>query len=195
MKKSTIAIIATIVIILIAGGVFFFVKKDTNSAQGGAQNTQASVKLETAKDLQNLIDQMYEKSSNDMFGLETREIALNDEMAIQSYTGLKSTENLNKVVVSESMITSQAYSLALVKVKQGADVEAVKREMIENVDMRRWICVGADVAYATNYNDVIFLVMSSEEDAKPQYEAFKEIVGGNIGKELTREAEEIQFDF
>jgi len=62
----------------------------------------------------------------------------------------------------------------------------MKQEMLDNIDVRKWICVQAERVYVTNYNDVIFLVMASEEWAKPVYDEFKNLVGGKVGKELVR---------
>ncbi|MFR4318806.1 MAG: hypothetical protein ACLT2Z_04960 [Eubacterium sp.] len=45
------------------------------------------------------------------------------------------------------MITAQAYSVAIVKVKDNADVEKIKQEMLDNIDMRRWICVCRTIIY------------------------------------------------
>ena len=191
MKKSLVAILAAVVVIaLVVGGIFLL--------KGNGGSTGGNVKLETGKDLENLVDKIYEKSKLEMFGLETRELNLkdeNDEMAFPSYTGLQSSDNIETVVVSESMISATAYSLTIVKVKDGADVEAIKQEMANGVDMRKWICVQADVVLATNSGNVIFMVMSNKEDAKAQLDAFKSVVGGKFGKDVTREAEVIDFDF
>ena len=65
-----------------------------------------------------------------------------------------------------------------------------KKEIFDNIDMRRWICVSAEKLYITNYENVIFLVMSSEEWAKPVYEEFKKYVENDIGKELEKTEEE-----
>jgi hypothetical protein len=185
MKKSIIAIIVVVVIIALAvvGGVVASLNK-------GNENTSALVKIETTEDMENVITSIYEKSNNELYGLETMQLDLSDEMTLTAYTGLTSNENIENVVVSESMITSRAYSLVLVKVADKADVEAIKKEMVDNIDMSKWICVTAEVVYATNYDNLIFLVMSSDELAKPQYDAFKEIVGGQVGKELVRQSEE-----
>lgn len=180
MKKSIIFVIAIILIALVTGGFVLYINKKPEST--------TSVAFETAGDLESLIDSIYQKSGNQLFGLETRELDLSDE-ALTIYTGLSSNKDLDTVVISECMVTSKAYSLAIVKVNEGADVETIKQEMVDNVDMRRWICVEAEVVYATNYDNVIFLVMSTEELAKPQYDAFKDIVGGKVGKELVRQAE------
>lgn len=185
MKKTVIVLIVLIILALIVGGIFLLKNSNTNSS--------TALKLETAEDMKALISKIYEETNNEMFGLETREIDLNDEVTLSAYTGLKSNSNIDRVVVSESMITSRAYSLALVKTKANADVEAIKKEMIDNIDMRRWICVEAEVAYATNSGDVIFLVMSDEAIAKPEYDTFKKLAENKIGKELERKAEIPEF--
>lgn len=184
MNKKIIAIICAIVVV--AGLVIALCVMNC----GGSA---ANLTLETTEDYTALIEKIYDTSKLEMFGLESREILLDDEYAIPVYTGLETAEGLEKVVVSECMITSSAYSLTMVKVADKSQVETIKKQMVDNIDMRRWICVGADVVYATNSGDVIFLVMSDEETAKQQLDAFKEVVGGKFGKELVRQAEVIDF--
>lgn len=194
MKKVVIAIVAIVVVVaLVIGAVVLF--GNNNNTNTPSNNNASAVKLETSEDMIALVEKIYEKSGNDMFGLETRALDLTDEMALPSYTGLSSAKDLDTVVVSESMITSTAFQLALVKVKDGVNVESIKQEMVDNLDMRKWICVCADFVYATNYNNVIFVVMAAEDYAKPQLDAFKSVVGGNTGKDVVREAEKIEFDF
>lgn len=192
MKKSIlIGVVVAVIVVLSIVGVFAI--RNKNSKQDNQPVATSNLKFDTAKDMEEIINKIYEKSKNEMYALETREIDLDDEMSLQAYTGLKSKENIETVVVSESMITASAYSLVLVKVKPEADVEAIKKEMVDNVDMRRWICVSADYVYANNTDNLIFMVLASEENAKPQYDAFKDISGGKLGKELVREAEQPDF--
>ena len=88
-------------------------------------------------------------------------------------------------------MTSQAYSLVLAKVKAGINANEIAKQMSENVDQRKWICVSAEKVYATSSGDIVFLVMSSEEKAKPIYEKFKTL-SGNIGQEYEKSEEEIE---
>ena len=53
-------------------------------------------------------------------------------------------------------MSSQAYSAVALKVKSNANIETVKEEILNNVDMRKWICVSAEKLYVTNYNNIIF---------------------------------------
>lgn len=192
MKKSIIiGVVVAVIVVLSIIGVFAI--RNKNSKQNNQSVATSNLNFDTAKDMEEIINKIYEKSKNEMYALETREIDLDDEMSLQAYTGLKSKEKIETVVVSESMRTATAYSLVLVKVKPEADVEAIKKEMVDNVDMRRWICVSADYVYANNTDNLIFMVLASEENAKPQYDAFKDISGGKLGKELVREAEQPDF--
>lgn len=191
---TIIAIVVVVVILVIVGGFLILNKKGILNKNEESTQSGPLVPMETSEDLENLIDKIYEKTQIELFGLETHEVNLTDEWELSAYTGLSSSENLDKVIASECMVTSQAYSLTLVKVSDGADVEEVKQKMVDNINMRRWVCVSAEVVYATNSGNVIILVMSSKDIAKPQYDAFKEIVGGTFGKELTREEEQEELD-
>lgn len=176
MKKIFIIVIGLVIVASLVFGVTKFLNR----------TDEVVIAYETADDMKAVINAMYEKAENPLASLETNEIDISDEMTLASFTGLQSKEGIEKVVVSEPMMTSQAYSLVLVKVAKDADVETIKKEMVDNIDTRKWICVSAEKLYATNHNELICLVMSSEELAKPTYEAFKEIVGNKIGKELEK---------
>lgn len=189
-KKVIILVIVALVAIAIIGGVVVFNNANQNDVAEG--NNSSATSYASVEEIKTLINNIYAKTNIELAALESREIETADE--IPFYTGLKSNENVEKVVVSESMMSSIAYSLVVVNVSEGADVEAMKQEMLDNIDTRKWICVEAETVYVTNHNNTIFLVMASEELAKPQYDAFKELVGGEIGKELVRKAEEVTFE-
>ena len=58
--------------------------------------------------------------------------------------------------------------------------------MLDNIDMRRWICVSAEQLYITNSGNLIFSVMADKDIAKTVYNDFKKYVNNNIGKELEK---------
>lgn len=180
MKKSVIIIITIIVIIAIIAGAFLLTK--------GKEPKKKM--LQTAEEMQNMLNTIYSSENVKLPELETTKIDVNDENQVSTFTGLKTNNNVEELIVSVPFINAQAYSLAVIKVNEKSDIEKMKQEMLENIDMRRWICVSAEKLYITNYENVIFLVMSSEEWAKPVYEEFKNFVGNNIGKELEKSEEE-----
>lgn len=67
-------------------------------------------------------------------------------------------------IASEPVMTSSAYSLCLVRVKEGADIEKIKADIKENVDPRKWVCVGVDPnnVIVDNIGDVVVLIMSDD---------------------------------
>lgn len=76
-------------------------------------------------------------------------------------------------LASEPMMSTSAYTLCLVRAKEGADIEAMKTSIKENVDPMKWICVGVDPenVIVDSIDDVIILIMSNDE-AKPLHDAF-----------------------
>lgn len=184
MKKNVIIVcIVILVIAIVAGTVMMFSKKDEDKKEVGA------VKLETAQEMKDLINKIYTKLGDELPNLEIYDVDKNDEYALNAYTGLKSADNIETIVASEPMMSAQAYSLVMVKTNGKADIKAMKQEMIDNIDVRKWICVSAEKVYVTDYNDVIFLVMSNDDWAKPVYDEFKNLVGGKVGEELVRTEE------
>lgn len=183
MKKDIIVIVAIVIVIAVVAIGGFFILKDK-----GDKNAE-TVKIETAKDMEDVINKIYTKLEGKLPSLQTQEISKEDEAAFTTYTGLKSADNVESLVVSEPMMSSQAYSLVMVKVNKNADIEAMKKEMKENIDTRKWICVEAEKLYVTSYENVIFLIMASDEWATPVYNEFKNLVGGKIGEELVKTTE------
>lgn len=183
MKKQTIiAIVAVLIVAIIIGGVIAVNNNNSGNKDG--------VKIESAKDMKDMFSTINSNLKEELPSLETQEIDVSDEMQVEAYTGLKSNENVEALVVSEPMMSSQAYSAVAVKVKSNADIESLKQEMLDNINTRKWICVSASKVYVTNHDNVIFLVMADEEWAKPVYDEFKKFVNNNIGKELEKTAEE-----
>ena len=186
MKKQTmitIIVIAIIAIIAIVGVVI--VKNNNNTTNGGT-----SVKIESKKDMKSMLKSIYSKNKDVLPELETEEIDVSNSDLVTSYTGIQSTGNVESLVVLEPLMSSQAYSAVALKVKSNANIETVKEEILNNVDMRKWICVSAEKLYVTNYNNIIFFVMSDEDWATATYNSFKEYVGNEIGKELQKSGEE-----
>ncbi len=180
MKKTMPIIIAALVVIALIAGSIILLKKD---------KTPADLKLQTPEAMQNMLDSIYESSKIELPSLETTTLDITDELQLTTYTGLKSNENVSDVVISTPFINAQAYSVAVVKVKDKSKIEQMKKEMLDNIDMRRWICVTAEKLYITNYENVIFLIMTDEATAKPIYDEFKAYVDNKIGRELEKTAE------
>ena len=178
MKKQTIIaiVIAVIVVLAIIEGVVVWNNQKSNEG----------TTIETASQMKEMFKSIYNKLGDELPNLETQKIDVSDASMVKAYTGLQSNENVETIVVSEPSMSAQAYSAVAVKVKAGANIENMKQEMLDNIDMAKWICVSASNLYITNSGNTIFMVMSDEDWAKPVYEAFKEYVNNKIGKELDK---------
>ena len=175
MKKQNIFIIGLILLAVISFIIFILVSGSGNKGGGN-----------TPKNINDIINTINKNNKDVLPELETMKVDINNIDEVTSYTGLKTNDGIESIVVSEPLITSQAYSVAIVKVKDSADVEKIKQEMLDNIDMRRWICVSAEQLYITNSGNVIFSVMADKDVAKAVYNDFKKYVNNNIGKELEK---------
>ena len=103
--------------------------------------------------------------------------------ALSYYTGLQSAENITDAAIYEPMIGSQAFSLVLVRVADGSEPETVAQEMSDNIDTRKWICVGADEKLVAGYGDTVMLIMLDSQlglSAQDYVDAFADICGGEL---------------
>lgn len=118
-------------------------------------------------DLQSILDKIYETADvDDSFkdyiesGLQTTEITAENA---DYYLGKEEIE-FESAIASEPIMSSSAYSLCLVRVKEGADIEKIKADIKENADPRKWICVGVDPnnVIVDNVGDVVVLIMNDD---------------------------------
>ena len=110
-------------------------------------------------------------------------VDLTDADAVWYFTGLSSADKITDVAVYESMMGSQAFSLILARVADAGDAEAVAKEMTDNIDTRKWICVGADEKIVAGYSDTVMLIMLDSQlglSAQSYVDAFKSVCGGEL---------------
>ena len=179
MKKKTILYAVAIALLVLIFGIF--IKLNSNK--------QVST-INSASDMKKMLKTIYSNAKTDLPSLSTEKVDLSNTDIVTSYTGLKTANDIDLLVVSEPLINAQAYLVAVIKVKDNVDVEKVKTEIYDNIDMRRWICVSSEKLYITNNGNVIFLVMADENWAKPVYDEFKAYVNNSIGKELEKTNDE-----
>ena len=170
MKKSII--IAIVVVIAIVAVLALVLNPGTSS------NLPL---INSAENLSTLVDSIYSGVTVEMPGVMTQPVDVTDKDAVNYMTGLENGDELEYLVVSEPMMSSQAYSLVLAKVKPGKDASKIAETMKNNIDTRKWICVTAEKLYATNSGDVVFLVMTRADLAKSVYDSFVGLAG-NVGQ-------------
>ena len=181
MNKSIKIILAVVAIIFVTAIVALTSSKSETKLES----------VNSAEDLVALMDRVYEGQEGLVpNSVQTQVIDINDDVMVKSYTGLDNGDDLQYLAVSEPMISSQAYSFVLLTVKDGVNTNEIAEAIKDKVDSRKWICVSAEKVYTTSSGNVVCLVMSSEEIAKPIYEKFKTLAG-TVGQEYEK-TEEIE---
>lgn len=138
--------------------------------------------------LADIINKIYEEKPVDI-SLAEIPVSFTDEYGFKAYTGLelKDAKKLDAALVSEAMISAQAYSMTLVRVKDASDAAQIAQSMADGIDQRKWICVEADDLKVVSKDDVIMLVMvdsqlSEVTTAEELTEAFEKVMGGIDGE-------------
>ena len=90
---------------------------------------------------------------------------------IEYYIGTTDIE-YEEIYASEPMMSSIAHSVVLVRVKDGADIEETKDKIKNNVDPRKWLCVGVeeDDVIVKNKGNLIILIMVEDENSREKIE-------------------------
>lgn len=141
-------------------------------------------------DLSDILSQMYEKVPT------VQEIALGDPMPIDltgedfSYwLGVTDATGIKSAIYSEPMMSSVAYSVCLIEAEEGADIDQLKEDIFNKVNAVKWLCVTAEKVLVTNSDNTILLVMTNAEVTDELYNAFSEVMSGNVGQKLERDGE------
>lgn len=102
---------------------------------------------------------------------------MNVEVTEENVEGFLGTDKVEykEALASESGVGSIAHSVVLVRAKEGADVEELKKTIKESVNPRKWVCVEAKNVYVESKGDLIILIMSNElaDDIKTNFEKLK----------------------
>ena len=70
-----------------------------------------------------------------------------------------------EILASEPTMSSIAYSVVLVKMKEGSDIEGAKQKILDNVNPAKWWCVEVpkEDVIVKNRGNVIILIMVNDE--------------------------------
>ena len=99
--------------------------------------------------------------------------ATEEDIQYQITNAIGTTEiDYEEIVYSEPPMTSIAYSVALVRMKKNADIEAAKKTIKESVDPRKWMCVEVpeEDIIVKSKGDLIILIMVADETLRETIE-------------------------
>lgn len=110
--------------------------------------------------LPEIMEKLYEGISEEEMPMMIENIELNDENFV-NYAFIEDV-NYSDALASESMITSTAHSVVLIRLEDAKDSEIVVEELKEKANPRKWICVEAENTYVLSKGDLVVLIMSNE---------------------------------
>ena len=136
-----------------------------NSSSGGSGSTGTSKPSEPEKPAET------EKSLTDLMtsilsGVETPGYAITELAAEQYplYLFIDQPEGA-QAVTADSLIGSIAHSVVLMRLPDGADVSGIAKQVKDNADPRKWICVEAEKVIVKTKGNLVLLVMSTTDIA------------------------------
>lgn len=185
MKKLLAIILALATILSLAA---CSAKKDPEVNKPEETTAAPAVQLEGT--LEEIANKVIENTTTiEMMLMPPTAVDFSDVEAAKYYIGVDPTEKVDSAVFVDPMIGSIPFSMAVIKAKEGVDVEALKNEVLEGIDLRKWVCVSAEKAIVSNCGNTIIMVMSTEVIADDVYNAFNIVASGNASPAITRAGE------
>ena len=121
-------------------------------------------------DLGDLMDKVYAEIPEDERPMMLQQVKVNADK-IEYYLGT-SDISYKEALASEPAIGSIAHSVVLVRVADDASVEDVKTKIKENVNPRKWICVGVEPedVIVKNRGNLIILILEEDQTTREALE-------------------------
>ena len=116
-----------------------------------------------AGSLEDIMTKVYQDIKEEERPMGLANTVVTDEN-IEYYLGSKI--EYKEALASESMTGSIAHSVVLIRTKENADVEKIKETIKENVNPRKWICVGVEKedVIIKSKGDLIILIIVEDEN-------------------------------
>ena len=133
-----------------------------------AADSAGMVHLESTEEVTAFMDEVYAGVAQELLpmNVETTELDLNDVDMIEYHTGLVNLTGIEGIYLSESMISSVAYSAVYIRTNEEADASVLRQMLMDNINPSKWVCVTAEKEYAVILGNDIFFVMGAQDTAK-----------------------------
>lgn len=130
-------------------------------------DTAGMVHLNSVDEVSAFMDEVYGGVAEDLLPMEvtTTELDLGDTDMISYHTGLSDLDGIEGIYLSESMMSSTAYSAVYIRTTDEADAEAIRKQLMDNINPAKWVCVTAEQQYAVLLGNDIFFVMGQQDTA------------------------------
>lgn len=130
-------------------------------------DTAGMVHLGSVDEVSAFFDEVYGGVAQDLLPMEvtTTELDLGDADMMSYHTGLTDLNGIEGVYLSESMMSSIAYSAVYIRTTDDADAERIRQQIMDNINPAKWICVTAEQEYAVILGNDVFFVMGQQDTA------------------------------
>ena len=130
-------------------------------------DTAGMVHLNSVDEVSAFMDEVYGGVAEDLLPMEvmTTELDLGDTDMISYHTGLSDLDGIEGIYLSESMMSSTAYSAVYIRTTDEADADAIRKQLMDNINPAKWVCVTAEQQYAVLLGNDIFFVMGQQDTA------------------------------
>lgn len=138
---------------------------EVSSEENG--DTAGMVHLNSVDEVSAFFDEVYGGVAEDLLPMDvsTTELDLGDADMLSYHTGLTALDGIEGVYLSESMISSTAYSAVYIRTTDDADAESIRKQLMDNINPAKWVCVTAEQQYAVILGNDIFFVMGQQDTA------------------------------
>jgi len=146
-----------------------------NSSSGGGKNVEGTT--------EELLQKIYDGVDKSITLPFVMNVPLTENMGASGGSGIKYYLGVEGIPFKEGIASEAAiggaYSVCLIRLNSGADVEKVKKDIKDNVDPSKWICYTADTVIVDNIGDLVILIMTNEKNmpgmAKAIHDSFKKL--------------------
>lgn len=138
----------------------------------GTKDSDDTSKVTTSSSLTDIMKQLYNGISEDELPMMIENIELNDEnFKSYAFADIKYKE----AIASECMTGSTPHSIVLIRLEDKNDSDTAVKDIKENADPRKWICVEAENTYVLSNDDLVLLIMTDEhaDKIKENFEKIK----------------------
>lgn len=151
MKKFKIVSI----FVALLGGLFLFTGCTSSNVEGS---------------LEEIMTKVYSGIPEDQRPMMLGNMEVTEEN-VEGFLGTSDIE-YKEALASESMVGAIAHSVVLVRAKDGADIEALKTTIKENINPRKWVCVGVEHedVIIKNKGDLIIVIIVEDEETRTKLE-------------------------
>ena len=111
--------------------------------------------------LTDIMEEVYAGFSEDELPMFLENMEVTDDNA-EMFLGTSDIE-YKEALARESMTSSIAHSVVLVRMNDEASVEAAKEKIKENINPQKWICVGVEHVIVESRGDLIIVILDDDK--------------------------------